>query len=151
MKDKNGAEIKEGDIIKRVGKVLYADGLKEKVSKKTWVAQEVYGQLVLPTKGEGVEFLVIGNLNEGGVKEEYLPLVAEKITINGGSVAENYRVLKDIESKGWQRGDIVKIAGKVSKETLDSGVLERCDDALPNKHVLIVVEPVAINSKANEL
>lgn len=148
MKDRNGVEIKKGDYIKRVGLVTYADGQKEKISKKTWLVGEANGELVFPPKAEGIDFLIVGNEVEG-FKPEYSPVI-DLISISEGYVAGNYRVLKEIESKDWKAGDIVKIHGKVSKETLEGGFLEKVSDELQNKHLLIVVDPITTGLLANQ-
>lgn len=142
-------ELKQGDIVKIKGKVLYADGLKEKISKKTWVVEEKDGGLVLPNLAEGEECILIGN-QEQGIFPEFLPLM-DIVKIDQGSVPQNYRVLKDVDEKGWKKDDIVKITGNVAKETLEGGWLEKVADNLPHKHVLIVVDPIKLGLVANNI
>lgn len=144
MLDKNKKEIKEGDLIKLVGMVQYADGLKEKISKKTWIFE---GEL--PEKTDDMQYLVVGN-TETGLSPEYLPFQEGVITIDAGSVPVKYKVLKDIPEKGWEKGDVVQITGKVSKETLENGFLEQVDDKTPHKHVLVVVDPIATGLAVNK-
>ena len=62
---------------------------------------------------------------------------------------KKYRVHGDIDAQNWKEGDIVLIHGKVGKETIDSGKLERVPDTLGHKHVLIVVDPVRVFGNTN--
>lgn len=146
--------MKTGDFVKRAGLVLYADGYKRKVSKKTWLISKVEDgkpffrdesgldvELRLP-KHEG-EFIVVGNDSDGISKEFLAP---EGVEGNGG-VSQKYRVHGDIEDKNWKDGDVVLISGKVSRETLESGKLELVPADTPHQHVLIVVDPVLLNNK----
>lgn len=146
MKDKNDIEIKVGDLIKLVGFVQYADGLKEKVSKKTWIVEDLNN---LPEKTEDMSYLVIGNTTDG-IKPEFIHSL-DLVKISTGSVPQNYEVLKDIKEKDWKVGDIVKITGKVSKETLENGFLKEVSNDKAHKHVLIVVDPIATGLLANVL
>lgn len=147
--------MKEGDLIKRAGLVLYADGYKRKVSKKTWLVSKVEdGQplykdengndVLLPLpKNEG-EYIVVGD--ENGVFPEHQAIEGIE---RGGGVTQKYRVHGDIPEKGWEDGDIVAITGKVSQETIKSGKLELVPDTEPHKHVLIVVDAVLLNKEVN--
>lgn len=155
MKDKNGIEIMVGSLIKRCGNVRFADGLKYKISKKTWQVSKIedgtlyyldengnHTKLSLP-KNEGA-FLVVGD--ENGVSPEH----AKPSFIDlGGGVAQKYRVHGNIEEKGWQDEDIVLIHGKVSQEMIDSGVLELVPDSVQHQHVLIVVDALKAFAKNN--
>lgn len=149
MEDINKVEIKAGDLLKKVGKVEYADGLKEKISKKTWIVKEIDGELVLPHKAEDVEFLIVGN-EETGLLPEFLPFQDGVVTIGAGSVPQKYKVLKDVEKQGWKTGDVVQIIGKVSQETLTNGFLVQVSDDTPHKHVLVVVDPIAAGLMVNK-
>ncbi len=147
--------MKQGDFVKRAGLVLYADGLKRKVSKKTWLVSKVEGDkvffrdengndvlLALP-KNEG-EFIVVGD--ENGLFPEYEKPAFIDL---GGGIEQKYRVHGDIEEKNWKDGDIVLIHGKVSQETIDSGRLELVPNSVPHQHVLIVVDPILLNNKVH--
>ena len=147
--------MKAGDLVKRAGLVLYADGWKRKVSKKTWLISKVEdgkvfykdengNDTLLPLpKNEG-EFIVVGD--ENGVFPEHLE---NEVTVRGGGVSQKYRVHGDLSDKNWKDGDIVQITGKVSQETLDSGKLELVPDSVPHQHVLIVVDPILLNNALN--
>lgn len=159
MKDKENSEIKVGDLVKKCGYVTYADGAKYKISKKTWQVSKVegdnlfYRELGVDVKGqeieqdaliprkEGIEFLVVGDGK--GLKKEY-KTTPKVLKIDAGSTGGNYRVLKDIEDKKWKVGDVVRIHGKVSFETLEKGYLEKVSDDLPNKHALIVADLIKV-------
>lgn len=147
MLDKNNKEIKGGDYLKKVGIVEYADGPKEKISKKTWMVGDD-GQL--PEISEGMSFLVVGNVKEG-ILPEFAPLMHGMIKIDVGSVPVNYKVLKDIEEKGWRRGEIVRIIGSVSNETLENGFLEKVPSETPHQHVMVVVNPIELGLSLNEI
>lgn len=149
MLDKNKKEIKAGDLVKLVGIVKYADGDKEKISKKTWVVGERDGQLDLPEASEGMSYLIVGS-KEYGIFPDFLPLF-DTIDVSEGSVPQNYRTLKDIEDKGWKKGDIIRIVGRVSKETLKQGWLEEVSNDIKNKHTLIVVDPIKLGLTANDI
>lgn len=157
MKDKNDIEIRVGHLIKRCGLVLYADGLKYKVSKKTWRISKVeddkifytdesgqYVNLPLP-KNEGA-YIVVGD--EDGLFPEHLP-AEDVVTIKAGGVQEKYRVHGEVEQYGWQDGDIVAISGQIGKETIDSGKLEKVPNTLEHKHVLIVADPIKVFGNSN--
>lgn len=146
--------MKQGDFVKRAGLVLYADGLKRKVSKKTWLVSKVEDgtpffkdengnevALKLP-KNEG-EYIVVGN-EVDGISPEF---IAPEGVEGSGGVTQKYRVHGNFSEKGWEDGDIVQISGKVSKETLESGKLELVPNTEPHKHVLVVVDPVLLNNK----
>lgn len=150
-KDKNGIEIKEGDLLKKVGFVKYADGLKLKISKKTWAVTKdpATGELVLPTLAEGIEFLVVGNLTDG-LKEEYKSIELGGVPVVSAPVGVVYRVLKRVESQNWNAGDIVKIHGKVSIETLQNGILEAYNGDKPVQHVIVVVDPIKVGVQAKQ-
>lgn len=59
--------------------------------------------------------------------------------------SKNYKVLKDIDEKGWKEGDIVKIHGEVSEGTIERGYLEEVDNDLEHKHTLVVVDTIKLN------
>ena len=153
MTDKNGVEIRAGHLVKREGLVLYADGFKRKVSKKTWVVSKVEDgkvfyqdendtDILLPCpKNEGA-FLIVGD--ENGVFPEHQ---IESVNITLGGVGQKYRVHGDVPEKDWKDGDIVLIHGTVSKDTIDAGTLELVPDTVAHKHVLIVVDTVLLNNK----
>lgn len=146
MLDKNNKEIKAGDFVKLIGMVQYADGLKEKISKKTWIVGE---NLELPEVSEGMSLLIVGSEKEG-LLPEYAGFQEGMLKIGAGSVPQHYRVLKDVDSQNWKRGEIVRIIGSVSKETLENGFLERVADTVPHQHVMIIAEPVKIVLPINE-
>lgn len=160
---KNKEDIKAGDLVKRAGYVQYAPdfsgdtGRRYKVSKKTWLISkvengELYYQdengndirLSLP-KDEGA-FIVVGK--EGKFRPEHAP-IKKVVKIDGGGVGQKYRVHGDIPTQNWKDGDIVLIHGKVSKETIDAGKLERVPDTVPHAHVLIVADPIKVFGNAN--
>ena len=164
MKDINDNEIKIGDYVKRYGLVKYADGLKPKISKKTWIVSKIendelfYESRFLDWKGEEVVedvrlprpskeggFLVIGD--ENGLKDEFIS--PETLKIDVGTVAGVYRVLKDIKEQNWKAGEIVKIHGKISFETLEQGFLEKVADSVKHQHVLVVVDTIIMNKNIN--
>lgn len=160
MIDKNGTEIKAGDLIKRCGYVEYADGKRFKVSKNTWVVSKIEDDRVFYESrfpnSRGVEvvedveiklpkdngsFLVVGN------GYELLPEYQPTGMVLAGSVEDKYRVLKPVVERGWDVGDVVSIVGKVSTETLENGWLEKVGKDTPNKHVLVVVDAIKLNNK----
>ena len=157
MKDKEGTIIKVGDLVKRCGKVLYADGLRSKISKNSWLVSKIEGgelyyndgerdvKLARP-KVEG-DFIVVGDSK--GISKDFKD-VPKVLTIEAGSVQEKYRVLKELKDKGWKKGDVVAITGKVSFDTLEKGWLELVDKDTPNKHSLIVVDSLKVHGKANK-
>ena len=150
MKDKNGIEIKGGDLVKRCGYVMYADGLKYKISKKTWkiskieegnlyYADENGNDVYLPIPKRDGAFLVVNEDNFKSVTG-----------ISPGGVPQKYRVHGDDKKMGWKDGDIVQIHGNVSEQTQKSGKLERVPDSLEHKHVLVVADPLRVFGKANK-
>jgi len=157
MNDKNKVEIKVGDMVKRCGMVRYADGLRFKISKNTWIISKIEdGELYYEEGGEHIrlarpkvegDFIVIGDSK--GVNKEFKPTIPN-ITIEAGSVQEKYRVLKDVKDKKWKKGDVVAITGKVAFETLKNGWLEKVDKDTPNQHNLIVVDPIRVIGRANK-
>lgn len=149
MLDINDIEIKEGDLIKQVGMVTYADGPKLKYSKQTWLVIMQDGELVLPVKSNDIKFVIVGN-QEAGLRPEFLPFQEGVITIDEGTVPVNYKILKDVPTRGWKAGEVVKIVGKVSRETLENGVLEQCSDDEPNQHMLVVVDPIKLTGLFNK-
>lgn len=146
MLDKNNKEIKAGDFVKLVGKVQYADGLKEKLSKKTWI---IGSNLELPEISEGMDFLIVGSTTDG-LLPEYAPMQEGMLKIEEGTVPRHYKVLKDVDSKNWKRGEIVRVVGSVSKETLEQGFLEEVPDSVSHQHVLVVVDPIKIGLLVKE-
>lgn len=165
MNDKNDKAIEPGCYVKRCGKVLYADGLRFKVSKKTWLVSRVedgrlfYESRFLDHRGEEVveevelkrpkidgNFIVVGDAD--GLAPEFAPPL-KVIKVSEGSVAQNYRVLKEVKEQGWKQGDIVQIIGKVAFDTLHEGFLELVGKDVPHKHVLIVVDPIRLNNRLN--
>lgn len=164
MKDKNKVEIKVGDYVKRCGYVQYADGKKYKVSKNTWVISKVDGDNIYYSvtfkdyKGDDVtedvllkkpkddgDFLVIGN-EKDGLNKENSP-INKTIVIEEGSVAGVYKILKDVSDKNWKAGEVVKIHGKVSFDTLKNGYLEKIGDNVKHQHILVVVDPIKVGLK----
>lgn len=163
MKDKEKNEIKVGDLVKKCGYVTYADGPRYKVSRKTWQVSKIeddrlfYRESVVDWRGETleqdvpipkaeeIEFLVVGDSK--GFKKGFAP--DKVLKIDAGSVAEKYRVLKDVKDKDWKKGDIVNIVGKVSFETLEGGWLEKVDKDTPHKHNLIVVDSARVGLAVN--
>ncbi|RJQ33895.1 hypothetical protein C4568_03780 [Candidatus Parcubacteria bacterium] len=155
MTDKNGVEIRAGHLVKREGLVLYADGLKRKVSKKTWLVSKVEdgkvfyqdengNDTLLPCpKNEGA-FLIVGD--ESGVFPEHQ---IQTVNITLGGVGQKYRVHGDVPEKDWKDGDIVLIHGTVSKDTIDSGKLELVPDSVEHKHVLVVVDAISLNNRVH--
>lgn len=144
MKDTSGVEIKAGDLVKKVGLVNYAYGPREKVSRKTWVATEKDGVLGLFLEeweafnpNEGVKYIVVGSVN-GGMDSKFESL--QKIAVS--TVFEKFRLLKDVPSRGWKKGEVVRTNGKVKK---DDDTLEWVADDVPHQHVVVVVDPAALN------
>lgn len=149
MKDKNNIEIKVGDFVKRYGLVQYADGLKGKISKKTWKVSKIEGDqlfyldengndMILPLPKQEGAFLVVS-------PDQFEPVPG----IKPAGVPLKYRVHGDNKAQGWKDGDIVQIHGTVSKETIDAGTLERVPDTEPHKHVLIVADPLKVFGNQN--
>lgn len=166
MKDKYKNEIKAGDLVKRCGYVEYADGRRFKISKNTWLISRVEGkklfftETIKDTLGNAVQserelqrpkdegdFIVVGDAKKG-LRPEFKEKL-KVVKLGAGSVAENYRVLKDVPDKNWKVGEIVQIFGKVAFETLEKGWLEKVDKEMPHKHVLIVVDPISLNNRVN--
>ena len=166
MTDKNGREIKTGDLVKRCGFVRMADGMRYKVSKNTWKISKVeddklyFESRFLDVRGNEVvedkhlprpkhegDFLVVGD--ENGAFPDFLGEI-EAIAVSAGSVEEKYRILKDVPECNWKVGEIVSITGKVGFATLEGGWLEKVDKDTPHKHVRIVVDPIQINNKLNK-
>lgn len=149
MNDNNNVEIKVGDLVKRTGKVLYADGWKHKISKKTWKISKIEDGKLYYTDENGNDTELTVPKHEGGFLIVSEADFAPTQGIKPGGVPIKYRVHGDVEEKGWKDGDIVQIFGNVSKETLDSGKLEVVPDTLNHKHVLIVVDPLKVFGKQN--
>lgn len=170
MKDKEKNTIKVGDLVKKTGYVTYADGDRYKVSRKTWrvskvedgkvfyrekivdfLGREIEQDTPIPygkdAKGNQVEFLVVGDAK--GFSKGYKD-VPTTLKIDAGSVAEKYRVLKDVKSKKWAKGDVVQIVGKVSFDTLEKGYLEKVSADVPHKHVLVVADTARIRGVAKQ-
>jgi hypothetical protein len=158
MKDKYKNEINPGDLVKRCGYVEYADGKRYKISKNTWLISRVEKDKLFFMEGdtereimrpadEG-DFILVGNAKKGIAKE--FTDTAKVLNLGAGTVGEKYRVLKDVSKHNWKKGDIVQIFGKVSFGTLEKGWLEKVDPETKHKHVLVVVDPVALNPKVNK-
>jgi len=148
MKDKNGIEIKVGDLVKRCGFVQYADGLKYKLSKKTWRISKIEGDTLFYADEYGNNSELRRPANEGDfivVNEESTPVPF----VRPSGVPHKYRVHVDYGKKNWKIGDIVLIYGQVGEETLKSGKLERVPDSEEHKHVLIIVDPLQVLGNAN--
>ncbi len=149
MKDRNGVEIEVGSLVKRYGKVLYADGLKAKLSKKTWRVSKIENDTIYYADEHGNDTILPLPKNEGAfqvISEEEFAAIPR---IKPGGVPLKYRVHEDIADKGWQIGDIVQIYGNVSDDTLKSGKLERVPDETPHKHVIVVADPLKVFGNAN--
>jgi hypothetical protein len=57
-----------------------------------------------------------------------------------------YRIIKEgLNLKGSQIGDIVDMNDGAATIALKAEVVELCDQFLPNKHVLMLVDPLQIN------
>lgn len=144
--------------MKRVGPVMYADGPRTKVSKKTWLIHEIgddetlyyleNGELRPLTLAPEIKFLVVGD-EENGIREEFLHN-DENVVITDAPVGEVYEVLKDISQHNWKKGELVRIHGKVSKETLENGYLVLYKGTKPHQHVLVVVDPVKAGLVSNK-
>lgn len=157
--DKEGKEIQVGNLVKKYGPVQYADGVREKYSKKTWVISHVdedgvywtdeHGNPVPLTCKEGFSLVVVGHVDTG-YSEEYAQIQDDAVVVRAGSVGQKYRVLKDVDSQGWKAGDLVMIHGTVGKETLERGVLERYDGDEEHKHVIVVADPVKVRNAVNK-
>ena len=150
MKDKNDVEIQAGDMVKKTGFVTYAHGPREKVSKKTWVATEKDGVLGLFLNDwepfdskEGVEYIIVGSVNKG-MKKEFIPLSDVAVS----AVFEKFKLLKDVPSKGWKKGDVVQTNGKIAK---DDVTFEWVADNVPHQHVLVVVDPIKVGLLTNKM
>jgi len=148
MKDKNNLQIKVGDLVKKCGDVQYADAKRYKISRKTWQVSAITGNELYYNDGiqdsripraKGIDYLVVGD--EKGYAPEYAP-VTKVIAVTAGAVGGNYEVLKDIKEQNWKKGDIVKIHGTVSFDTLEKGFLKQVDDSIKNKHTLVVVDTI---------
>lgn len=149
MKDINQVEIKVGDFVKRKGKVQYADGLKEKLSKKTWVVSKIENDQIYYLDENGNDIHLNVPSIEGGFLVVPEGVFEAQEGIKAGGVPGNYRVHGDVADKGWKDGDIVKIYGQVSDATLKSGKLEKVPDTEPHKHVLIVADVVKLLGNQN--
>ena len=57
-----------------------------------------------------------------------------------------YQVTKAVESRKWEVGDIVSVSGNLT----ENDVLAPYDGELPNKHVMVVVEPIQLVNKVNK-
>lgn len=164
MKNTDKNEIKVGDVVRQLGEVEYADGVKEKFSKKMWKVSKIEDGILYHsvtfqdelgrefTQDEPIsldpdtKYLVVGD--NKGARNEYKEK-GKVIKVKPGGVPQNYRVLKDIKDYGWKEGDIVKVVGRVSFETLEGGYLEEVSNDLKNKHVHIVVDPVKVQLATN--
>lgn len=164
MKDKNQKEIQVGDLVKKQGLVKYADGERMKVSRKTWQVSKIengqpyYQETITDWQGkevvqdvpitcaDGIELVVVGDAK--GISKEYKNQ-AKMLAIEPGTVAENYRVLKEVTQYNWKEGEIVKIVGKVSFETLEKGYLEKVEPNVKHKHVLVVADPARVGVTNN--
>lgn len=159
MKDKNGNEIKVGHLVKRCGYVQYADEKRYKISKKTWLISKVgngelyYEDRFIGSDGREVvhdaplkvpkdegSFIIVGDKDKG-VSKEFLPTES----VVEAPVGQNYRIHKEDKKKDWKVGDIVRIHGRVAKEVIDRGDLEKVPDTIEHKHTLVVVDPIKIN------
>lgn len=149
MKDKNGVEIKVGDLVKRYGLVQYADGLKGKISKKTWRVSKIEGDQLFYLDENGNDTLLPLPKQEGAFLVVSPAELTPVVGINPGGVPLKYRVHGDNETQNWKDGDIVQIFGNVSKETIDAGTLERVPDTLEHKHVLVVADPLKVFGNSN--
>lgn len=148
MKDEKGVEIKVGDLIKRRGEVLYADGWKSKLSNKTWkvskVEDIVYYQdengndVPLPLPKKNGAYVIVD-------ESWFTPVDGVK----AGGISQKYRIHFNDKERDWKEGDIVQITGNVSEATLKSGKLEKVPDTELHKHVLIVADPLKIKGFAN--
>lgn len=148
---KSKKTIEVGDLVKKTGLVNYADGARVKISKKTWeIVADEDGNPVLPTLAEGIELIVVGNVKDG-LDPEYAPVEIDGVPIISAPVGVVYRALKDVESQNWKAGELIKIHGKVSKETLENGVLEVYTGETPPQHVLVVVAPIQAGLKSKEV
>lgn len=149
MKDTYGVEIKVGDLVKRSGKVMYADGLKFKISKKTWKVSKIENNELYYTDENGNDVKLNIPAVEGGflvvTEDVFQPVQGVK----AGGVPQKYRVHGDVKDKNWKDGDIVQIFGQVSKETIDSGKLEKVPDSVEHKHVLIVADVIKLFGNQN--
>ena len=143
MNDKNGVEIRVGDLVKKEGQVKYAHGPRLKLSKKTWVAGEQDGKLGL-FLGDAWEpffdhttYLVVGNIGKG-LNKEYTPL--SKIQV--ATVFQKYRLLKDVPAKNWKVGEVVRTNGKVDPK---DDTFEWVADNIAHQHTVVVVDPIAVD------
>ena len=149
MKDTQGVEIKVGDLVKRSGKVMYADGLKFKISKKTWKVSKIENDELYYTDENGNDVHLAVPKVEGGFLVVSEAVFEPMVGVKAGGVPQKYRVHGDVKDKGWKDGDIVQIFGQVSKETIDSGKLERVPDSVEHKHALIVADVIKLMGNTN--
>lgn len=149
MKDRDNVEIKVGDFVKREGNVLYADGWKKKLSKKTWKISKIEGEKLYYTDENGNDVELPLPKNEGAFLVVPEAVFEPIQGIKAGGVPSKYRVHGEVEDKDWKDGDIVQIFGNVSKETLDSGRLEKVPDSVEHKHVVVVADPLKVFGNQN--
>jgi hypothetical protein len=57
-----------------------------------------------------------------------------------------YKVIKPVEHKNWEVGDIVMVSGDIE----ESGILEKYEGTEPHKHTLVVVDTVSLLGKLNK-
>lgn len=138
MKDENGVEIKVGDYVKRAGYVQYADGLKYKISKKTWKVSRIDGDNLYYLDENGNDTVLTLPAREGS-----FIMVDHETTIEGvkpTGIPQKYRVHGDVPERGWKDKEIVLIYGAVS----DTKKLEPVPDTEHHTHVLVVVDPLRV-------
>ena len=135
--------------MKRQGKVMYAIGLKLKLSKKTWKISKIENDELYYTDENGNDIHLAVPKVEGGFLVVSEAVFEPVRGIKAGGVPQKYRVHGDVKEQDWKDGDIVQIFGNVSKETTDSGKLERVPDTEPHKHVLVVADSVKLFGNQN--
>ena len=64
---------------------------------------------------------------------------------------KKYKVLKAVEQRSWEIGDIVNMDDVSASKLLEHNIVEAYEGDEPNKHVAITVDPVKLSATANNI
>ncbi len=64
---------------------------------------------------------------------------------------KKYKVLKAVEQRSWEIGDIVNMDDVSASKLLESNIVEVYEGDEPHKHVAITVDPVKLSATANNI